>query len=1090
MKNWIVETALIFASLAWPMASVAEDIDLFMGPTTLASAGAPNVLFVVDNTGNWSGPFDEEKAAFQSVFNTIKARILDEEDDFAVNVGLMMFSETGSDDSNVSGAYVRAAVRPMGDKVGSDTYAELYSDLIGGLNVQDDRASAGYAGWAMAEAYRYFAGQAPYAGNNKAKTDWGQNDVTGIYNQHYNHSNPNKASCCAESHPIWALPGNALDTKGSSLYNSPVTPGSCGKNYIIWISNGPTQDPKKGGSTNPIAKQLLDDAIAALGSGDNTQIPLSPSGSEATWADEWARFMYKSPEAVTVFSVDVLPSDKGQGPGWSRLLKSMADESNGVAYTVSDSDAVAAGLIAAINDAIDRILAVNTVFASVALPASSNAQSTFLNQVFIGQFRPDKDAHPRWPGNLKQYRLAVVGSQLKMVDADGDAIIDPGTGFIEKCAKSYWSSADSYWSGALALDLEGPQICTENSSDSTTSNSPDGPLVEKGAQAQHLRSISPASRSVYTCNPDFTLCTSRTNFNTLNDYITADSLNVDAAIVDETINWARGADIDNEDGDEDNNPATVMRASAHGDVVHSRPVAVNYGTDAAPQVVVFYSGNDGMLRAINGNRPDVTGIVNTLSGTTPGKEIWAFMPPEFYPYIDVLRQNSALINFPASASGAPTSGISKPYGIDGPLMAFDGNVPEVGDKKYLYAGMRRAGRALYAFDVTTVTSPQLLWKKGCAGFAEDDDCTGGWEDIGQTWSQPNLLYANGYRSGANDLKPMLIMGGGYDNCEDTDNNDDINHSCSGDFTGNVIYLLDAHTGSIEQTFPTDRPVAGGITVVPYGEDPDSGIMYAYASDTGGNIYRISGGEESDIDAIGTTEPGDWIITKIASLGCDDLESCTLNRKFLFGPDVVRDTEIPGQFAVVLGSGDREKPLTDYGAAANVENYFFSVFDRPLDADWLNDETYSAICGTAIVCKDALTEVSIAGLGDGDTMSPKGWLLPLAPGEQVVTGTITVTDVANFSTHIPAQPTDVCVSNLGTAYSYNLDFRGETEGDKTEIVGGGLVPTPVAGMVTIDGVDYPFCIGCGGEESAIGAKLVGTGITWTQPKSRVYWNIQQ
>ena len=61
-----------------------------------------------------------------------------------------------------------------------------------------------------------------------------------------------------------------------------------------------------------------------------------------------------------------------------------------------------------------------------------------------------------------------------------------------------------------------------------------------------------------------------------------------------------------------------MRASVHGDVVHSRPVAVNYGGDdylgtnasvADAQVVVYYSGNDGMLRAINGNRSANIGSV-------------------------------------------------------------------------------------------------------------------------------------------------------------------------------------------------------------------------------------------------------------------------------------------------------------------------------------------------------------------------------------------------------------------------------------------------------------------------------------------------
>ena len=51
----------------------------------------------------------------------------------------------------------------------------------------------------------------------------------------------------------------------------------------------------------------------------------------------------------------------------------------------------------------------NSVFASASLPVSVNTQGTFLNQVYIGVFRPDADALPRWPGNLKQYKLGIVG---------------------------------------------------------------------------------------------------------------------------------------------------------------------------------------------------------------------------------------------------------------------------------------------------------------------------------------------------------------------------------------------------------------------------------------------------------------------------------------------------------------------------------------------------------------------------------------------------------------------------------------------------------------------------------------------------------
>ena len=63
----------------------------------------------------------------------------------------------------------------------------------------------------------------------------------------------------------------------------------------------------------------------------------------------------------------------------------------------------------------------------------------------------------------------------------------------------------------------------------------------------------------------------------------------------------------------------------HGDVVHSRPVAVNFGTAAAPNVVVFYGANDGWLRAVNGNRTDAIGSIPA------GGELWSFMPPDFLP---------------------------------------------------------------------------------------------------------------------------------------------------------------------------------------------------------------------------------------------------------------------------------------------------------------------------------------------------------------------------------------------------------------------------------------------------------------------------
>ena len=628
------------------------------------------------------------------------------------------------------------------------------------------------------------------------------------------------------------------------------------------------------------------------------------------------------------------------------------------------------------------------------------------------------------------------------------------------------------------------------------------------------------SRGVLTCNPGFdasapyeSLCTTLISFEPNEPLITEALLDAnDPTDRANIINWGIGLDVDSEDGAY--NALKVMRPSLHGDVVHSRPVALDYGTDPNnPQVAVFYSGNDGILRSVNGNRTSAIGTVGA------GEELWAFMPPEFYPYLKVLRENDAVIKFPASGpSSIGKSGIAKPYGIEGPLTAFEGTITAYNDvKKYLYATMRRSGRSVYAFDVSSAVSPTLLWKKGCPSFANDTGCSADsfasptpWASIGQTWSAANIAFTTAYNgpytladsSLITKMKPMLIMGGGYDGCEDFDGDADSdgsleNHDCISTDKGGIIYILDAQDGSVLQTFPTDRAVSGNVTVVPL-SDTDPRIIYAYATDLGGNIYRISADNAGTPAPISSELPSAWIITKIAALGCGtpstDAASCDANRKFMHGPDVVK---IPSsdKLAVLVGSGDREKPLRDYSAALGVQNYFFSVIDQPTLTTWFDDAettcpTTNTLPTTNTICLKALDAVSLAG----GTPSAYGFHLPLAVDEQVVTAALTVADVANFSTHIPVDPNgpdaEACASNLGIATTYNINYQ-DAEGGVVDILGGGLVPTPVAGKVILDdGSIVPFCIGCGGEQSAIGGSVVGSGINWIQPKSRVYWNIQK
>jgi type IV pilus assembly protein PilY1 len=997
-----------------PVAALAEDIDLFVG-TPPNSADAPNVLIIMDNTANWGKQFTSEQAALASLIGGLA------ENKF--RVGLMMFSETGNPNSNVGGGYVRAAIRLM-DSTTKPKYQALVNSIVTNGKTSDS-GDGGKASLVMAEAWSYYSAGTPYSGNNKEKADYAGN-VAGT----------------AASKAVYALPNNALTAFSGNKYNSPVVAG-CAKNFIIYISNSAPQDPQ------PVITQST--TLLTAAGGNTTTIPVSPTGSQDNMSDEWARFMKKSSLAITTYTVDVDKVTNGQGPGWTAVLKSMANVSSGKYFDVSSDGS---GVANALNAIFSEIQATNSVFASVTLPVSVNTQSTYLNQVFVGMFRPDTDSFPRWPGNLKQYKLGMVGGALKTVDADNASAINTSTGFITECARSFWtpSSTDNYW----AFKPQGGCLTV---SGADASNFPDGNIVEKGAQAYRLRQG--GARTVYTCDPGN--CSALSSFNTANTAIgllgTANTTERNTLI-----DWVRGSDNQDENT---NANVTEVRPSVHGDVVHSRPAAINYGTAASPQVVVYYGGNDGLLRAINGNRTADIGSVPA------GSELWSFMPPEFYSSLKRLRDNTVTISFPGHTTGTPTPQ-PKSYGMDGSITTV-----RQGTSTWIYAAMRRGGRSLYAFDVTDPASPSLKWKIGCPNLANDTGCTSSYSNLGQTWATPTAFKAANYGGGNSTI---LAMGGGYDNCEDGDPN-----TCTSSSKGNRIYMIDASTGAELKTFTTDRGVVGDVTMI---TNSAGQAVYGYAADLGGNVYRISGSTGSN--PIGNEAPASWQITKIAALGCDGASSCTANRKFLYGPEVAFTN---GQYLILLGSGDREKPLLGYTSAASVSNRFYALRDNPGDSAWLTSQ--NATCGANVICNASLLPItSTATPSSSDLASyPRGWYLGLASTEQVVTSALLLFDTITFSTHAPQVASSTSCVGLGTARNYNINYlNASASGDRFEVIaGGGLPPSPVAGIVQLDdGTQKPFIIGggtCATDSSLQGCEAVPPA-SGTRPKSWVFWDIER
>jgi type IV pilus assembly protein PilY1 len=161
---------------------------------------------------------------------------------------------------------------------------------------------------------------------------------------------------------------------------------------------------------------------------------------------------------------------------------------------------------------------------------------------------------------------------------------------------------------------------------------------------------------------------------------------------------------------------------------------------------------------------------------------------------------------------------------------------------------------------------------------------------------------------------------------------------------------------------------------------------------------------------------------------------------------------------------------------------------------LTTEAATNCGGAAVLCKASLLGVTTSSTPTSADMAlKKGWYLGLSAHEQVVTSAITVFGVVTFSTHQPAVATPGLCSNLGEARVYNISYLNAegTNGQRYGLLaGGGLPPSPVAGMVTLDdGSLVPFIIGANPESPLEGSPPT-TPPSVSQPAARVYWNIEQ
>jgi hypothetical protein len=884
--------------------------------------------------------------------------------------------------------------------------------------------------------------------------------------------------------------------------------------------------------SHKIYKSVKTKVLANVSTGDTAQ----PTNSNINYADEWARFLNRSDlsaadgfQNLTIFTIDVY-KDKPDA-NQTALLMSMATNAGGKYFAAQDEESIKNAL----RTIMSEIQAVNSVFASSSLPVSVNTQGTYLNQVFMGMFRPDSSGAPRWAGNIKQYKFKYFGSVLRLADANENQAISTTTGFVTPCAVSYWSSdTGSYWdfpSAQAVGDCSAMTSAFPSGSTSIFSDAPDGEVVEKGGAAQRLRGVKSSGgvltsssqnydlctdpdtpedtecRKLFTCDPS-TCSTTPTlvSFDTSNTELTATALDcVGTCVNDDLINWVRGQDVDDENA---NSITNEMRPSVHGGVVHSHPAVVDYGdpTDLINphDVVAYYGSDDGVFHAVRGNQ-DVT----------DGTELWSFIAPEHWALQNRLKENgdnsTAFIDFPNSAA---TIVAPKEYGFDGGISVYQ-NVS--GNTVWIFSAMRRGGRAIYAFDVSTPTSPTLKWRKGCFATPNAHCSSTDWEDIGQTWSEPVVTYISGYNS------PVLIFGGGYDTCEDeadTSRCDATTLTRTPARNGSNIWIVNAATGALIRKYSTYFSVPGDVSVLETDSKPGY-ATYIYATDTGGHVYRIKVGEYNGTTRSGTwsggatgvsiNDPADILIASLSS-------TANHERKFISGPIVQTDV---GFNAVLVGSGDREAPmLEDYACnsgSGGVINQFYMIIDRPTLSPQPAAATVADLVDVtaAGATFNAATFTVTDNTGSLDTTptrhsSDRGWRFDFKTCEQSVNRPVVVAGVTFFGTNTPSASTEACKINLGKAEGYAVDYQtgnpvmydtetGNLVNDVSGVridrsvpfIGGGMPPSPVAGVVEIDEVNTPFCIGCIDPTSLSTSALEGGKVNVNPVGSRLrsYWYIE-
>lgn len=484
LLKWVALAALALACLG----ARADDIDIYS--SAAASGPNPNVIIILDtdasNDANYNNNcsfaaigsttqgFDATRCALYTALDTIsKTPSLVGK----LNIGLMSFGQG----STKIGAWLNPGPYPSSLPVMNAAGIATTESVIANNPMSTIKAGGAFAASAFQESWAFYTGNTGLSGHSYAG---------------------NISQACQKSFIIYI---------GSVSTNS-STPSSGSDSGVTELNSAIA-------TTNTATGSNIPPVTSSINTSGNPNFGPYTKYDSSSWMDEWSRFLSRTDfsgslnnsQNIVTYTISANFGGSQFNADYDQTLTSTAYYGGGKKFVVTDAQSMVNALLQIFNE----VQSVNSVFASASLPVSASAQGTYLNQVFMGSFRPDPTGAPRWRGNLKQYQFGVdttnpASPQLFLADSLGKAALSSsGTGFITPTAVSYWTSLNTS-TAPDAAPPTGTNGFWVNNPQSTGGafDSPDGEVVEKGGVSQQIRlanlkdnyTTNPAGpRNVYTC---------------------------------------------------------------------------------------------------------------------------------------------------------------------------------------------------------------------------------------------------------------------------------------------------------------------------------------------------------------------------------------------------------------------------------------------------------------------------------------------------------------------------------------------------------------------------------------------------------------